>query len=209
MTAWDSDGNGCGYSEVTKDYTYLYWPRPPSGSDIKNAIENLDYTAALGLLKEGTCVKECPSANKNTAVQCYRTRAMASDSAYDGCVYQIGEEFLKEWGIDVEAYTGSAVNAPGVTFDYRYATKGLYGFCVPDIDTSGVSALSEKAISTFKTLFENTVMEDKGMSYISDIAYSWKVVAICSGTAVLLGYIYLGFIRCFGRFIVWLSIILL
>ena len=107
LTAWDSDGNGCGYSEATKDYPYLYWPRPPSGSDIKTAIENLDYTAALGLLKEGTCVKKCPSADKRTAVQCYRTRAMASQTAYaGGCVYQIGEEFLKEWGIDIEAYTG-------------------------------------------------------------------------------------------------------
>jgi len=68
LTAWDSDGNGCGYSDATKDYKYLYWPRPPSGNDIKNAIENLDLTAALGLLKEGTCVKECPSADKNTPV---------------------------------------------------------------------------------------------------------------------------------------------
>lgn len=48
---------------------------------------------------------------------------MASQPAYKGCVYQIGEEFLKEWGIDVEAYTGNAINAPGVTFDYRYNTK--------------------------------------------------------------------------------------
>ena len=105
------------------DYKYLYWPRPPSGNDIKTAIENLDLTAALGLLKEGTCVKECPSADKNEPVQCYQTRAMASDPAYRGCVYQIGEEFLKEWGIDIEAYTGNSVNAPGATFDYRYPTQ--------------------------------------------------------------------------------------
>ena len=52
-------------------------------------------------------------------------------------------------------------------------------------------------------------MEDKVMSYIADIAYSWKVIAICSGTAVLLGYIYLGLIRVLGALIVWLSIILL
>ena len=80
---------------------------------------------------------------------------------------------------------------------------------MPDIDTSGISALSEKAIDTFKALFEESVMEDKVMSYVSDIAYSWKVIAICSGTAVVLGYIYLGLIRCLGALIVWLSIILL
>ena len=52
-------------------------------------------------------------------------------------------------------------------------------------------------------------MDDKVMSYISDIAYSWKVIAICSGTAIVLGYIYLALIRCLGALIVWLSIILI
>ena len=209
LTAWDSDGNGCGYSDATKDYKYLYWPRPPSGSDLKKAIENLDYTAAIGLLKEGTCVRKCPSADKRMPVQCYQTRAMASDPLYDGCVYQIDEAWLREWGIDISSYTGSSNNAPGLTFDYRYNTENLYGFCVPNVDTSQVGALSDKLIDTFKALFEETVMEDKITSYIADIAYSWKVIAICSGSAILLGYIYLALIRCLGAFIVWLSIILL
>jgi len=26
LIGWDSDLNGCGYSEATKDYPYLYWP---------------------------------------------------------------------------------------------------------------------------------------------------------------------------------------
>lgn len=26
LTGWDSDGNGCGHSEKTKAYKYLYWP---------------------------------------------------------------------------------------------------------------------------------------------------------------------------------------
>ena len=52
-------------------------------------------------------------------------------------------------------------------------------------------------------------MEDKITSYIADIAYSWKVIAICSGSAILLGYIYLALIRLLGAIIVWLSIILL
>jgi hypothetical protein len=30
---WDSDKNGCGYSDVTKQYGYLYWPQLP-GPDL-------------------------------------------------------------------------------------------------------------------------------------------------------------------------------
>ena len=52
-------------------------------------------------------------------------------------------------------------------------------------------------------------MNDKIMSYISDIAYSWKVIVISSVTAIVLGYIYLGLIRLLGGLIIWLSIILL
>ena len=30
LIAWDSDGNGCGFSSATKDYEKLYWAEPPS-----------------------------------------------------------------------------------------------------------------------------------------------------------------------------------
>jgi len=29
LIGWDSDGNGCGFSGVTKDYPALYWAEPP------------------------------------------------------------------------------------------------------------------------------------------------------------------------------------
>ena len=29
LIGWDSDGNGCGYSEATESYPYLYWPQAP------------------------------------------------------------------------------------------------------------------------------------------------------------------------------------
>jgi hypothetical protein len=81
---------------------------------------------------------------------------MASNANYDGCVYQIDSAFMKEWGIDFEAYTGTAESATSssLKFDYRYNTKKMYGFCVPDFDaSSGASALSDQAIKTFKRLF--------------------------------------------------------
>ena len=87
----------------------------------------------------------------------------------------------------------------------------MYGFCVPTFDSAGesVSALSDTAIKTFKRLFEDTVMQDKGTQYIADIAYSWKVILICSFTCIVLGYLYLLLIRLIGGLIVWLSIILI
>ena len=29
LIGWDSDANGCGFSEATQDYPYLYWPEMP------------------------------------------------------------------------------------------------------------------------------------------------------------------------------------
>mmetsp|Transcript_44574 Transcript_44574/g.59146 ORF Transcript_44574/g.59146 Transcript_44574/m.59146 type:complete len:477 (+) Transcript_44574:615-2045(+) len=93
--------------------------------------------------------------------------------------------------------------------DFRYNTKKLYGFCLPQLDTSSVGAFSEKTIETFKKLFQDTIMSDKITAYIADIAFSWKVIAICSATAIVLGYLYLFVIRCIGGLVVWLSIILI
>ena len=85
----------------------------------------------------------------------------------------------------------------------------MYGFCVPDFSGSGLSAISDSTIKTFKKLFNDTVLEDKVTSYLADIANSWQVILIASITSILLGYIYLILIRWMGAFIIWLSIILL
>jgi len=63
LIGWDSDQNGCGFSDATIDYPFLYWPEPPNGEVISEAIKNFDIDAALGLLKYGTCVKKCPTAD--------------------------------------------------------------------------------------------------------------------------------------------------
>jgi len=30
LIGWDADGNGCGYSPLTKDYPFIYWPQAPN-----------------------------------------------------------------------------------------------------------------------------------------------------------------------------------
>lgn len=114
----------------------------------------------------------------------------------------------------MDAYIGKEASAsvsPSAKYPYRYDTKNLYGFCVPTLDkaSGNVSALSDKAINTFKRLFDDSVMSDKLTSYVADIAYSWKVILAGSLTAIILGYLYLLIIRCVGGVIIWLSIFLI
>ena len=45
--------------------------------------------------------------------------------------------------------------------------------------------------------------DSKVTQYFADVAYSWKVLAICSGTALVLAYLYLFLIRLIGAILVW------
>ena len=56
---WDSDGNGCGVSNATIDYPYLYWPNAPT-TEIIDQLKKADIVAISEILKNGVCVKECP-----------------------------------------------------------------------------------------------------------------------------------------------------
>lgn len=81
-----------------------------------------------------------------------------NQDVFDGCEYQIGLDFFRDWGIDVDTYIGAdaaAVASPFAKFPYRYDTKQLYGFCVPSLDnlSGSASAMSDQMINTFKKLF--------------------------------------------------------
>lgn len=127
------------------------------------------------------------------------------------CIQEIGVKDMQDFGIDILEYTGLSEDsiAAGTTFPFRYATKKMYGFCVPDFSSTEATALSEQTIKTFKKLFNDTVMNDKLTSYIADISYSWACILVCSFTAIVLGYLYLILIRYIGALIIWLSIALL
>ena len=51
--------------------------------------------------------------------------------------------------------------------------------------------------------------DNKVAQYVADVAYSWKVLAICTGTALVLAYLYLFLIRLIGAILVWGTIFLL
>ena len=79
---WDNAGNGCGFSEATLDYPYLYWPKKPY-EDIELIIAD-NALEAVRLLNEGVCVKECP-ATPEDPVDCYNIE-MTSSFRWKDCV---------------------------------------------------------------------------------------------------------------------------
>ena len=203
---WDSDGNGCGYSEATKDYPYLYFAEAP-GDKVLEAIKTFDVSVVLDLLRNGVCVKSCPTASKDSKIECKITKAMANDSDFVGCYYQIDEAFFTTWDIDIAEYEKEFTQTPGTnTWPYRYDTKKFYGFCRPLFNTDNAAALSEKTIQTFKKTFQDTIQDDKITAWVADIAFSWAVILIGSLTAILFGYLYLIIIKCIGGIIIWFTI---
>ena len=208
---WDSDGNGCGYSPETLDYPYLYWPEPPS-VEIKDAIVNFDLSEAVAMLNYGTCVKECPRAT-NDPIECKLTEFMTENEEgnFTGCQYMIGLSFFADWDLTSDAQDEYLETFDSVAgkWPYRYDTKSLYGFCVPDTDSENASALATTIVDTFYELFENTIMEDKLTSYIADIAYCTKLILAFSFGAVVLSYLWLFIIKLIGGLIVWLSLIII
>ena len=89
LIPWDSDGNGCGFSSATKDYSKLYWAEPPDMNLIKDAVQTLNYEAVLGILSTGICVKECPTSNPKDVLECHPTK-LSKEKGYISCVYQMG-----------------------------------------------------------------------------------------------------------------------
>lgn len=152
---------------------------------------------------------------------------LLADSGFDnGCTYQLnaayitsllGEDVLDDYlaafypggkvQYDADVRSGSTVGGP--TFPFRYGTKKMYGFCLPTFKSDQLGGFSEETIETFTKLFQDTVMGDKLTSYIADIAYTWKVIAICTLTCILLAYLYLLLIKYIGGILVWLSILLI
>ena len=130
------------------------------------------------------------------------------------CIQRVDAADLSTFGIDIGTYIGdSSLSQDAIdawSGPFRYDTKKMYGFCVPDWSASdGASALSDSTIKTFKKLFQDTVLDDKLTSYLADIANSWQVIVVSSVTAILLGYIYLLLIRYLGALIIYFSIVLL
>lgn len=89
VIGWDSDSLGCGYSNETLSYPYLYWPVPPSPSQITQ-ISNGNILAAISLLSKGVCVKSCPLGVVTDPVICRPTKILEADYRFKDCTYYPG-----------------------------------------------------------------------------------------------------------------------
>lgn len=88
MTGWDADGRGCGYSEATKDYPYMYWPAPNLDGVNFTSKNPADY---MKIFKYSTCVKTCPSGDNTTKVECLQPLNFTIDKPgrFRECVYYV------------------------------------------------------------------------------------------------------------------------
>ena len=85
MTGWDADGRGCGFSEATKDYPYLYWPAP----NLNFNTSSKDAAEYMKIFKYSTCVKTCPSGDNSTKVDCLQPVKFSTEQPgnFYECVY--------------------------------------------------------------------------------------------------------------------------
>jgi hypothetical protein len=186
-TGWDYDQRGCGHNQ-NKDYPSLYWPEIPSTSIVSDVKAGY-FTSIFKLLKKGVCVKTCPGEDASVELECFPTSWMTGQAKnnYKGCSFY------------------PAGVSTGLTF--RYATKQVGGFCLPDI-TKALSNTTDSAFSAIKEAFFNSDYGMKTATYFYDIMICWPLLLISLGVAIVLSYIFLYIMRCLGGMIVWLMILL-
>jgi hypothetical protein len=150
----------------------------------KSGVTNVKDATAL--LKYATCVKKCPSADISTPVLCKKPAFMSGSQKqyYENCVYYIGGT--------------SAV----VKKALRYATIPLGGkYCIPDISGSGDVLAKE-----FTKIFEKYLGQG-ALSVVQDIVAARFILSGALGSAFLLGFIYMLFLRFCGKILMWISIL--
>lgn len=210
---WDSDRNGCGYSEATIDYPYLYWPEIPDESTV-NAMKTGDFDAAIDILNSGVCVKECPATSEDV-IECLPTERMKANPddypVVDGkisCAQYIDSDALGAIGIDLSLYSDITPNIAGLTsYPFRYNTTAIGGFCVPNAKEAA-GELKEVA-DEFLNYMYTRAFGDEGQAVFADIAASANVLAWSCLSALVLGYLFLFVIRCIGGLIIYVFLLVL
>jgi hypothetical protein len=80
----------------------------------------------------------------------------------------------------------------------------LNRFCIPD--------LSSAASTPQMAAFEKAVMEDYGgnylTSYMGDVFTCWWVFIACAGISFVMSFVYMCFIKCCAKILVWITIFL-
>jgi len=67
---------------------------------MKTAIEKRSLDELWDLLANGVCVKECPTADPTTTVDCLPTSGIINDPDFNGCVQMLDSSYFEKYGID-------------------------------------------------------------------------------------------------------------
>ena len=186
LTAWDADGNGCGYNATTKDYPYLYFPSIDLES-LKNATNDPSMESVTEVLRYSMCVKECPKGIEEETINCKMPKAFSNILGYfDQCVFLI------------EKY-----------YEFRYPTiLFANSYCVPDLSAS-LESNTTNIVKEFKKEFDKYIGASGIQTHISDIMATSEPLLIAFGTAFLIGFIYMILLRLVGGLIIYSSILLM
>ena len=196
LIGWDSDKNGCGYSEATLEYPFLYWPKSPD-SETVTQVNAGNYDEIISLLSHGVCVKECPL-TVDAPIDCFPTKAMLDDYRYKDCVYYPAAIDLRPIPVIYDTSTA-----------FRYASKSAAGgFCMPDGDAASSEAGQDAIVAMKKAFYESTYGQ-KVIVWTTDIMRSWFVILVVAVISLFLGYLYLFVIRIMGGAIIWVTFVLL
>jgi hypothetical protein len=89
--------------------------------------------------------------------------------------------------------------ATGTNYDSKLYLKK---FCVPDTSSASSSATYQQ--------FYDAVMDDWGgnylTAYMADLYICWWVLLVCAGCSFLFGFVYMLFIKCCGKLLVWFTV---
>lgn len=88
---------------------------------------------------------------------------------------------------------GSVVGA------FRYDTKTVLRFCIPDLGYTDIENLGK----IMQESFLSNVFGQEASKYFYDLANSWWVLLLSAVIALLIAYVYLVAIRFFGGWLIW------
>jgi hypothetical protein len=127
-------------------------------------------------------VKECPTADVSTPVLCRPTTKLNGDSNFRDCVYYFAGPLIPQSGL-------------------RYNTEVFAGrYCLPSLGSIS-AGLYTSFITTFESYFGSGAVE-----VVSDVIATRYILAGSIGGACVLGFVYMIFLRCCAKIIVWCSI---
>ena len=103
---------------------------------------------------------------------------------------------------------GAIVDENAIREPFRYDTTPFGGFCKPNLDNVIFEELTH-ALEGMLEKFYQEIAGKTGAKIVEDIVNAYQVIALSCLTALIIGYLFLFFIRCVGGAVLYIFLILL